>query len=68
MTTPWVRKRVLQKLSRTANSTSFMPDAFEKRKKLAKGSAKANGITEKIMKDMALDDQAFRFSEACGVH
>ena len=43
-----------------------MRDVFEKTKKFAKDSAKANGITKKVMEFMALDDQPFSVVEDIG--
>ena len=49
-----------------STSTPSMPNVFEKMKKFAKDSAKANGITKKVMEFMALDDQPFSVVEDIG--
>lgn len=62
------RKATMLKSTPTSTSTSTpsVATVFEKTKKFANDSAKAHGITEKIMKFIALDDQPFSVVEDIG--
>lgn len=54
------------KVQRKSSTQSLLTDAFEHGQKLARDSARAKGITNKVMEFIALDDQPFSVVEDVG--